>query len=371
MLGGRTATSTTGALLALAALALVSCSAGVADTSSTPPTTGEVVSTGVSPTTSVPTTTTTTVTSAATETSQDDPAAVGRVVEVGEWRIRVASVTPDATDQLLEDEFNEPPEEGRQFFVVGLEATYTGTETGEFWMDLLVNTIGESGVEYQQGVDFCGSVPDSINQVPEVFPGGTITGNVCWAVPSEEADSLVLVAGEFPGFDVQPVFLSLDPDAEPIDETTSLGTSTLDRSDALAFGEPGTITDWSVRVISTTPDATDIILAEAGFNTPPRDGRQYFMAELEATYTGADTSNFFLDSSLMAVGDSSVSYDVYTADCGFVPDSIGFADDVTTGESVTGNVCWEIRSADANSLVMLVGEFSDPEAPMTMLSLTE
>lgn len=39
--------------------------------------------------------------------------------------------------------------------------------------------------------------------------------------------------------------------------------------------------------------------------------------------------------------------------------------------SVTRNTCWEIRTSDVDSLVMLLGEFSDPDAPRDMMSLTE
>ena len=34
-----------------------------------------------------------------------------------------------------------------------------------------------------QGVDaYCGVIPDDINDSGETFPGGTITGNVCWSI---------------------------------------------------------------------------------------------------------------------------------------------------------------------------------------------
>ena len=39
---------------------------------------------------------------------------------------------------MEEDEFNDPPPEGNQFFIASLEATYTGTESSTSWVDMNV-----------------------------------------------------------------------------------------------------------------------------------------------------------------------------------------------------------------------------------------
>src|SRR3712207_7673073 len=52
-----------------------------------------------------------------------NPVPLGEEAEVGGgWTLRVVDVVPDATDQVLAaNPFNEPPAEGRQFFLVRSE----------------------------------------------------------------------------------------------------------------------------------------------------------------------------------------------------------------------------------------------------------
>ena len=37
---------------------------------------------------------------------------------------------------MEENQFNDPPPEGNQFFIASLEATYTGTESSTFRIDM-------------------------------------------------------------------------------------------------------------------------------------------------------------------------------------------------------------------------------------------
>ena len=97
---------------------------------------------------------------------------------------------------MEENQFNDPPPEGNQFFIASLEATYTGTESSTFWVDMTLKSVGDSKVAYE-GVDaYCGVIPDDINDSGETFPGGTITGNVCWSIQSTDAASLVMIVEE-------------------------------------------------------------------------------------------------------------------------------------------------------------------------------
>jgi hypothetical protein len=137
----------------------------------------------------------TTTGQAATASTRDTPVDVGAVVQVGDWRLRVAGVTPDATDEVLsENQFNDPPPEGNQFFIATVEATYTSDESSTFWIDMSLKAVGDSNVAYEAFEASCGVIPDDINDSGETFPGGTITGNVCWNIRSEDADSLIMIA---------------------------------------------------------------------------------------------------------------------------------------------------------------------------------
>lgn len=108
-----------------------------------------------------------------------------------------------------ENEFNDPPPEDNQFFIATLEATYTGDESSTFWVDMTLKAVGESNVAYEAFEASCGVIPDDINDSGETFPGGTITGNVCWNIQSSDVASLVMIAEESFNLDDTRQFFSL------------------------------------------------------------------------------------------------------------------------------------------------------------------
>ena len=55
----------------------------------------------------------------------------------------------------------------------------------------IYRTVGAAAVSYSGFENSCGEVPDELSEA-ELFTGGTITGNVCWAIRSSDAASLVL-----------------------------------------------------------------------------------------------------------------------------------------------------------------------------------
>ena len=58
-------------------------------------------------------------------------------------------------------------------------------------------------------VAYCGVIPDNIDDSGETFPGGTITGNVCWSIQSTDAASLVMIVEESFNFDDTRAFFAL------------------------------------------------------------------------------------------------------------------------------------------------------------------
>ena len=129
------------------------------------------------------------------------------------------------------------------------------------------------------------------------------------------------------------------------------------RSNPIPLGNVARSGQWKVRVLGTTPDATAIVLAENQFNDPPTAGRQFYIARVQATYVGGDSASFDAGYRLRAVGGAALEYTSFDDSCGVIPDE--FTDnDAFTGGTLEGNVCWSVRSSDANSLVMYdIGEF--------------
>ena len=113
---------------------------------------------------------------------------------------------------------------------------------------------------------------------------------------------------------------------------------------------------WRITVLSAIPNANSQVAAENRFNYPPKAGHQFFMVRLAVTRIGANSKSFWLDGSLRTVGGSNVAY---SDGCGVIPDELPEHQEVFSGGTIVGNLCWEIRSADAGSLVM----YYEPDGP--------
>lgn len=126
-----------------------------------------------------------------------DPAPSGMAVELFDgWSIKVVSVTPDATEAVLaENPFNEPPDEGNQFFVAAIEATYNGPEeSNSYNAGFRLRLETDSGTVYTQFLqgERCGVVPDEFEPDEMVSRGDTLSGNVCWQIAAGDEGSLLM-----------------------------------------------------------------------------------------------------------------------------------------------------------------------------------
>ena len=108
---------------------------------------------------------------------------------------------------------------------------------------------------------------------------------------------------------------------------------------------------WKITVLDVIPDATQLVLKENMFNDPPKSGYQFFLAKVRACYTGSGSDKFDGGFRLRAVGASNIAYSTFENSCGVIPDKLPDPE-VFTGGCIEGYVGWEIRSSDANSLVM-------------------
>lgn len=130
------------------------------------------------------------VTPAAAEGTRANPYAIGETVGNDDWSVVLSAPREAGAEVSAENQFNSPPAEGFEFYIVPVSATYTGADTGAAWLDLQVAFVGSDGVTYS---DSCGVIPDSLNDVGELYAGGVAVGNTCVAVPAG-ADGLWTVS---------------------------------------------------------------------------------------------------------------------------------------------------------------------------------
>ena len=121
------------------------------------------------------------------------PYPLGTTVQlVDSWEMTVLSSDSDANQEVEnENQFNDPPAAGHQFYIVRIRATYRGQGSSRFDGGYRVRALGQSGVTYSHFENSCGVVPDSIyDHDSETFEGGSFEANLCYEVRTEDANGL-------------------------------------------------------------------------------------------------------------------------------------------------------------------------------------
>ena len=142
--------------------------------------------------------------------TRSNPVSLGEQVRIGEWQVRVLGATRDAWPVIQEENrYNDPPEDGWNFFMVEVEVTYLGDGVAnprQVWLEF--GAVG-SGNAVRDGR--CGVIPDELQESTELFTGGSVRGNVCFPVTSAEASEVDLVLQVKIGlYDPQRVYLALN-----------------------------------------------------------------------------------------------------------------------------------------------------------------
>ncbi len=329
--------------------------------------------------------------------TRDSPLGIGRTADVGDYEVTVLSVTPDATDLVAESNpYGDPPAAGDQYFIARVSITYTGSETGDPSFELNFQSVGDSSSSYTVFDNSCGLYEGTQYDVTELFEGGSAEFDVCWAINSEDADSLVMYVEPLLDFDADPVWFALGnpiesvvtegatpvaeeseepaptraarPSATGDDPADSIETT---RTDPLPVGETTEVGDYEVTVLSVTPDATDFVAESNPYGDPAASGDQYFIARVAITYIGATSGNPSFELNFQSVGDSSSSYTVFDNSCGLYEGTQYDVTELFEGGSAEFNVCWAINSEDADSLVMYVEPLFDFDADPVWFSLDD
>lgn len=310
---------------------------------------------------------------AAAQTARDNPVPVGDSSSVDDYEVTVISVTPNAADIVAaEDQLNLPPDVGQQFFLARISVTYHGTGIGAPGADLNFIAVGASSLGYSSLGNTCGTIPDNAVSVADLSRGASVEFNICWAIDSDDASSLVMQVESLYSFDEEPVWFSLGNTAAPSVATPAVpvaAVETSSRENPVPLGTPAVVGDFIVTVVSTTPDAAAAIADETSSNDPPAPGEQFYLMTVSVTYTGTESVAAWLALRFRAVGDTGIEYTFVDNSCGIVPDDGSSVPEMFPSATVEYNVCWAIDSADAASLLMYVQPPSNVDADPVWFSL--
>lgn len=109
---------------------------------------------------------------------------------------------------------------------------------------------------------------------------------------------------------------------------------------------------WLLKVNSSVPDGTKLVLDASKSNFPPRRGQQYFLINVTMTYRGPGSDSAFSAYDLTAVGPTGLTYTRVNDDCGTPPHALDDFKKLASGRRITGNVCFSVLSADARGIVL-------------------
>lgn len=132
--------------------------------------------------------------------SRSEPVEPGDSVRIDDLEVAVVGVNLSAADVIEGQDFGEPPRPGNRYVLIRVRARHAGSgdetvsiSTTEFKL------TGSRNILYEAYGDesSCGFVEDEIDG--EMFAGGSVEGFVCFQVPEDERD-LILVLDTFFSF---------------------------------------------------------------------------------------------------------------------------------------------------------------------------
>ena len=89
-----------------------------------------------------------------------------------------------------ENQFNDPPQEGKRFYMVSVEVSYPSGSSSITVSDTDFSLIGENRVVYDSFDYDCGVIPNELDG--EVYGGGRIQGNICFEIPEDESGFILI-----------------------------------------------------------------------------------------------------------------------------------------------------------------------------------
>jgi hypothetical protein len=149
----------------------------------------------------------------------------------------------------------------------------------------------------------------------------------------------------------------LQPGCPAIGVSSPTGPVGMSRDNPVARGDSYIVPEgWELKIVNFKYDATQDVLNENQFNSPPRQGHHFSIVRVKITNVSAtDPANPDPSFAFRMVGSENVGYTTFGNSCGVIPDPIP-ENAVFRGGSVEGNVCYEV--VDGESAFKIYTDFS-------------
>ncbi|WP_426241992.1 hypothetical protein [Nocardioides sp. LHG3406-4] len=119
--------------------------------------------------------------------TRENPFPIATGFTQGDWGLVLSPTDTDAWPEIrTANMFNEAPLNGWAYVTVPVTFTYRGATQEAPWLDVDIDFLGSDGVIYDRmsGDQWCGVIPNSSDDIDDLYPGASATGNECAVVPT-------------------------------------------------------------------------------------------------------------------------------------------------------------------------------------------
>lgn len=128
------------------------------------------------------------------------------------------------------------------------------------------------------------------------------------------------------------------------------------RENPLPIGETVSNDDWQV-TLGVPREAGADVAEENPFNDPPKEGMEYWIVPVTATYTGDDTATPWVEISVKFVGVDNRTYD---DNCGVIPDPLDDVGELYKDGVAEGNTCVTVPAGADGLWTVTAGMLGEP-----------
>lgn len=308
---------------------------------------------------------------------RQNPAPLNTEFRGDKWAFSITNVIRGAEANALIAEanmFNDAPAEGKEYVLVNVKVTNIATEdkAENVMLATYIRLTGSRNVQYSTA-----SVVAPTPLQGDVFPNGSVEGQIAFEVPTDETN-LMFVLNE--GFSLMPPLYVAYDEGASLTPDPAIGMA--DTKLGLSREEPASINDtlvinpitFKIDEIVRGADAAQMVKDANQFNDPPAEGKEFVCIKITLQYLGDGKpdsvySTILANNEFRLIGSQNVLYDVPRV----VEPSPQFSDmdanSVYAGGVISGWIVREVPAGETGLLLQYQPQFDFFDTSMRYIAL--
>lgn len=308
---------------------------------------------------------------------RQNPAPLNTEFRGNKWAFSITNVIRGAeANALIADAnmFNDPPAEGKEYVLVTVKVTNIATEdkAENVMLATYIRLTGSRNQQYTTA-----GVVEPTQLEGDVFPNGSVEGQIAFEVPSDETN-LIFVLNE--GFSLlPPLYVAYDEGAS-LTPDPAIGMA--DTQLGLTREAPASVNDtlvinpitFKIDEVVRGADAAQMVKDANQFNDPPAEGKEFVCIKITLQYLGDGKpdsvySTLLANNEFRLIGSQNVLYEVPRV----VEPSPQFSDmdanSVYAGGVISGWIVREVPAGETGLLLQYQPQFDFFDTSMRYIAL--